>query len=237
MKYIPYCYLIGWSELNTYYYGVRYATKWKCLYDTGCHPDDFWVTYHTTSPEVEKFREQYGEPDIRQIRKTFKTSKEATQWEKNVLRRVGAPKGDKWLNISGGGGCHTEVTGKKISEGLKKFYQTLEGEKVKMEIGRKTAAANRGRKQSEETKRKRSEAMKGRSKSKEWIEQIVKMRRRPFKIIFKDKEWKFEWHKDALEILPDYHLQKLRKQGTYTIPRAHFKHQFKKGDVLTLVWL
>ena len=33
----PYTYLIGWSNLNKFYYGVRYGK--------GCHPSDLWVKY------------------------------------------------------------------------------------------------------------------------------------------------------------------------------------------------
>jgi hypothetical protein len=34
----PYTYLIGWSNQNKYYYGVRYAKD--------CHPNDFWDNRH-----------------------------------------------------------------------------------------------------------------------------------------------------------------------------------------------
>lgn len=39
--YTPYTYLIGWSKHNIWYYGKRTAKN--------CHPNDFWVTYFTSS--------------------------------------------------------------------------------------------------------------------------------------------------------------------------------------------
>ncbi|MCA9496708.1 MAG: hypothetical protein KC589_07200, partial [Nanoarchaeota archaeon] len=78
--YTPYTYLIGWSNLNKFYYGVRTAKN--------CNPNDFWVKYFTSSKEVKKFRKENGDPDIIQIRKTFKDKDSATKWESTVLRRL-----------------------------------------------------------------------------------------------------------------------------------------------------
>ena len=96
--YTPYTYLIGWSKLDKWYYGSRYATKNKCLYESGCHPDDFWVTYHTSSNIVTAFREEHGEPDVIQIRKTFSNADDAKAWEHRILQRMNVVKNDKWLN-------------------------------------------------------------------------------------------------------------------------------------------
>ncbi len=86
----PYTYLIGWKKQNKFYYGVRYSKK--------CKPDDLWVTYFTSSKYVREFRNQYGEPDIIQIRRTFKDKKSAKNWEDKVLRRLNCVFDDKWLN-------------------------------------------------------------------------------------------------------------------------------------------
>jgi hypothetical protein len=86
----PYTYLIGWSRLNIWYYGVRYARN--------CKPDDLWTKYFTSSKYVLEHRELYGEPDIIEVRKTFKTAKEAQLWEAKVLRRIQVLTSDKWLN-------------------------------------------------------------------------------------------------------------------------------------------
>ena len=96
--YTPYTYLIGWSKLDKWYYGSRYSTKHKCLYETGCHPKDLWEKYHTSSKIVTAFREEHGEPDVREIRKTFSNADDAKAWEHRILQRMNVVKNDKWLN-------------------------------------------------------------------------------------------------------------------------------------------
>lgn len=88
---MAYTYLIGWSEINKWYYGVRFAKN--------CDPSDLWVTYFTSSKRVKFFREKFGEPNVREIRKVFLTAEAAVSWEKKVLRRTKAFHSDKWLNV------------------------------------------------------------------------------------------------------------------------------------------
>jgi hypothetical protein len=92
--YTPYTYFIGWSWLNTYYYGVKFAKK--------CHPSDLWVTYFTSSKYVHEFRELYGEPDIIEIRNVFNTADKARSWEHKVLKRIKAVLRKDFLNESDG---------------------------------------------------------------------------------------------------------------------------------------
>lgn len=80
MEYIPYTYLIGWKELNLYYYGSKYAID--------ANPKTFWKNYFTSSNKVAYMREKYGEPDVIQIRKTFNDAQSCTAWEYKVLKRV-----------------------------------------------------------------------------------------------------------------------------------------------------
>ena len=87
---IPYTYLIGWSNKDTFYYGVRYAD--------GCHPSDFWKTYFTSSNFVKRFFKEYGWPDIIEIRKTFNDVDSARLWESKVLRRIDARSDERFLN-------------------------------------------------------------------------------------------------------------------------------------------
>lgn len=77
---MPYTYLIGWSHINKYYYGCRYAKN--------CDPSDLWVAYFTSSKYVKQLRQEYGNPDVIQIRKTFNTTKECVQHESRVLKRI-----------------------------------------------------------------------------------------------------------------------------------------------------
>jgi hypothetical protein len=96
--YKPYTYLLGWSHLDKWYYGVRYARKTGCLYETGCHPDELWKTYFTSSKLIKDFRETHGEPDVIQIRKTFSESKSAVEWENSVLQKMKVTKDSRFLN-------------------------------------------------------------------------------------------------------------------------------------------
>lgn len=89
---IPYTYLVGWSEHKKYYYGVRYAKY--------CNPDEFWKKYFTSSKYVHKFAETYGEPDIKQIRKTFKDPKKAIIWERKVLVKMNVLYRKDFLNAN-----------------------------------------------------------------------------------------------------------------------------------------
>jgi hypothetical protein len=95
--YQPYTYLVGWSTINKYYYGVRFAKN--------CNPLDFWVTYFTSSKEVKLLREQIGEPDIIEVRKTFQSKDQAFKWEQTVLKRLNVPFNERWLNRNVGGCC------------------------------------------------------------------------------------------------------------------------------------
>lgn len=148
--YTPYTYLIGWSDLNKYYYGMRYATQKCCLYETGCHPDDLWKTYFTSSKEVSIYREKYGEPDIIQIRKTFSDAQSAKMWEHKVLLRLNAATSDKWLNKTYAMvefNLHEYNTGKKRSKEQKtRMSLAQKGRTISKDHAKKISNATKGRK-------------------------------------------------------------------------------------------
>ena len=91
--YIPYTYLIGWSKLNTWYYGSETSNSKKIA-----NPQNLWTIYFTSSKHVEVFREDYGEPDIIEIRKKFKTKEKAIEWEYKILKKMRIIEDYKWLN-------------------------------------------------------------------------------------------------------------------------------------------
>lgn len=91
---MPYCYLIGWSHLDTWYYGAKYAKK--------CHPSTFWKDYFTSSKHVKKFRELHGEPDVIQIRRIFNSVRECCIWEDIILSRMKVKYSSRWLNLYDG---------------------------------------------------------------------------------------------------------------------------------------
>jgi hypothetical protein len=110
---MPYTYLIGWSKLNIFYYGVRYAKN--------CSPNDLWNPYKTSSKHVKTFIEKNGEPDIIKIRKTFNDKNKARMWEEKVLKKLNVTNNDKWLNKIVGNSTfvnlgHSEETRKILSE-------------------------------------------------------------------------------------------------------------------------
>jgi hypothetical protein len=122
----PYTYLIGWSKLNTYYYGLRFAE--------GCHPDELWRTYFTSSTHVANFARQHGDPDIIEIRKTFTSVPVAQLWEHRVLKRMKVIRRPDFLNRTDNKSIapsygndnpasRPEVQA-KISAGILKWYET-----------------------------------------------------------------------------------------------------------------
>lgn len=166
--YTPYTYLVGWSAHNKYYYGVRYAKETNCLYESGCHPDDLWKTYFTSSEIVKKYRKTYGEPDIIQVRRTFDCPIKAQVWEVKVLKRIGI-QNEKWINNAiAGRSLITEEVKRKMS--LSSRGPKTEQHKKNISKGRigivfsekhieNIRKAATGKKQSELSKRKKAESV------------------------------------------------------------------------------
>ncbi len=73
------------------YYGVRYRK--------GCHPNELWSTYFTSSKLVKSLIKEYGADSFDvEIRKIFFTAAEAKAWESKVLRRLKVSTRSDWLN-------------------------------------------------------------------------------------------------------------------------------------------
>lgn len=136
--YTPYTYLIGWSKLNWWYYGVRYARN--------CHVSDLWSTYFTSSKEVAIIRDMYGEPDIIQIRRTFKDQNKARMWEHKVLKRMKVIHNLKWLNKHNGK-CFTPNRSEQHKNNISK---ALKGKVKSKEHIRKNSESNKGKKRTPE---------------------------------------------------------------------------------------
>jgi hypothetical protein len=92
--YQPYTYLIKWSSTGMKYYGVRYAK--------GCNPEEFWVSYFTSSDFVNQYVEKHGDPDVRIIRKKFNNPDQARLWESKVLKRLKVANRIDFLNKNEG---------------------------------------------------------------------------------------------------------------------------------------
>ena len=94
----PYTYLIGWSKLDKWYYGVKFAK--------GCHPAELFNMgvskkrrYETSSKVVHGLILENGLPDIIQIRQIFKNSVGSINAEHTVINRLNMIKSTKFLNI------------------------------------------------------------------------------------------------------------------------------------------
>ena len=98
----PYTYLIGWSKLEKYYYGVRFAKN--------CSPNDLWKTYFTSSKHIKQFRKINGEPDIIQVRKIFADKDSARAWESKLLLRIDVLNNGKFLNKTNNVSISTEFS-------------------------------------------------------------------------------------------------------------------------------
>jgi hypothetical protein len=118
-----YKYVIGWSTKDLWYYGARYAAK--------ADPSDLWVKYFTSSKYVKAMREQYGEPDIREIRRTFTDKKKCQLWEHNVLRRLKAASSDRWLNKTDNISIHYYSMKKNSAPGRAAMLAKIRGKKYR----------------------------------------------------------------------------------------------------------
>ncbi len=87
---MSYTYLIGWPDHDKWYYGVRYAK--------GCHPDELWITYFTSSKHVKRFSAKHGAPSVIEVRSIFDAAEKAVLWEQKVLRRMNVEKDKRFLN-------------------------------------------------------------------------------------------------------------------------------------------
>lgn len=135
---MAYTYLIGWSNLNKWYYGVRFSKKSK--------PSELWVSYFTSSKHVKKFRKDNGEPDIIKIRKIFDSREKAILWESKVLKKLRVIENEKWINKSDNKAICPEAAYPKWDEKSRK----------------KASNTHKGMKRSDEHKKAISDSLKDR---------------------------------------------------------------------------
>lgn len=114
-------YVLGWSNHQKYYYGVRYKET-ATLESLG-------TTYFSSSKYVKEFIEQNGKPDLIQIRKVFASAKLAKKCEDRALLVV--MKHPNWLNRTNNNTFKNvviddqikkSISNAKIGKKLGKFY-------------------------------------------------------------------------------------------------------------------
>jgi hypothetical protein len=144
---LPYTYLLKHKPTGKFYYGCRFAE--------GCNPEEFWVSYKTSSKYVKELVEQYGEDSFEfEIRKVFNDKHVARIWETKVLKKLNVVNREDFLNMTDNISISPEAAskGKKGKVGIYKISQK------QIDAIKK---ANTGLKRSEEVKKKMSEAHKG----------------------------------------------------------------------------
>lgn len=93
----PYTYLIGWRDLDAWYYGRRTAKN--------CHPEELFIKYFTSSNIVTQFRAEHGEPDVIKIHKYYSNVEECVKQEERFLKRMDAARNLRFLNQSNSDRC------------------------------------------------------------------------------------------------------------------------------------
>jgi ABC-type phosphate transport system ATPase subunit len=92
-----------------------------------CHPEEFFISYFTSSKIVFDVRMEFGEPDIIKIHKIFSDIDSCKCQEEKFLKRVKASNSLRWLNQTNGdrnfdNSCrvvvHSEETKLKIKRSL-----------------------------------------------------------------------------------------------------------------------
>lgn len=87
----PYTYRLKFKPTGQSYYGVR----WK----RGCHPDDLFKSYFSSSKEVKRLIHLYGVTSFKaEVRKVFSSKQKACNWEHQVLKRLRVGSNPNWIN-------------------------------------------------------------------------------------------------------------------------------------------
>jgi len=86
-----YTYLVGWSKLDRWYYGVRIAHVLE-------PKKDLWHVYQTSSEAVRWLATIVGPPDVVEVRRLFRDESKARRWETRVLYKLGVYESARWLN-------------------------------------------------------------------------------------------------------------------------------------------
>ena len=232
-----YTYLIKHRPTGKVYYGFRSA-------NTVDPEQDLWKQYFTSSKRVQQLIEGTGIDsfDI-EIRRTFDTQEQATEWETKVLRRCKVLTDDRWLNQNIAGYIvPTEESRQKISEfhkdkpkteeHKKKLSQVQQGSKrpwAKENLPKDVTGSNNpmyGKQHSDETKRKISEANKAKGhmigdknpmRKIEWTEELRKS--------MGDRSRGTKWTKEAIEA----RSAKLRGQKRQKIHCPHCDRDIASG--------
>lgn len=238
LPFIPFCYHLCWSPQNKHYYGVKYGQD--------SHPSVLWNPYKTSSNYVKQYIEEFGDPDIIEVRKTFIAWKEAVTWENKFLRKINAAFNEDWLNMSNGwhNGGSANNTGRKRTfseEHRRKLAAWVRSEELRKTYSNNLRGESNpffGKHHSNETKKKISEKKIGMPmpKSEETKQRMRKPKEEEHRLNLKTAAQNRE---DRLRSIPDNHPDKQnemlrrRKLSEYTGERssAYGKKQSEEQKV------
>jgi hypothetical protein len=178
-NYKPYTYLIRFKPTGQLYYGASYANN----RDKIANPSQLWVSYFTSSKEIQKLITEYGENafDV-EVRQIFETAEQTLKWENAVLSKFNAKDNPDWLNKQNGdkkftNNGHSEETRRKISNSNKGQISNRTGLPLTEEHKKKIAASNKGKTFTEEHKLNLSVASKNRRHSIETKQKMAEIRK------------------------------------------------------------
>lgn len=125
---IPFTYKLIFKPTGQFYYGARWAK--------GCNPKDLWVKYFTSSKYVKQLIKEYGKDSFEyKVTKTFNTSKEAGNWETELLNRMNASKNGKFINKTNNTPTFTGNRGLKIIHHVLTSKETFHDELIPLPSG------------------------------------------------------------------------------------------------------
>lgn len=165
----PFTYVITNTITNKKYYGCRYAK--------GCHPNDLWNTYFTSSKIIKKLIADLGSGCwLVEIRQIFNDITDCKYWEERVLRKLKIPTNPKWYNQSIGGrtfllqGESLEQQKKAVSAKMIWLHEQPEYKEYRKEIQK-----NRWSKTG--SKEQHSKTIKEYWNDPVWVEKVIKDRK------------------------------------------------------------
>lgn len=147
---VGYTYLVKFKPTGQFYYGSRCAK--------GCHPDEFWITYFTSSKIVHELIDQHGKESFEfEIRAVFSDCpKDAQDWERKVLKKMNVCGRQDFLNKHNG--CVPVLSGWKNP-----FFGKRHSEETKRKMRKPKKRCIFKRKISNETRIKIGKIRKGKS--------------------------------------------------------------------------
>ena len=161
-EYIPYTYYLYHPITGKKYYGVRYKKN--------CTPEDLWNKYFSSSKIIKEMIKVYGiNSFLYEVRRTFKTAKEARDWECKVLWKMKVVEKSDWINQNYGksnpsmaGKKHKDSTLQLMSLKQKGSNNPMWGKTHTPEVRQKISIGNLGKIISAETKEKIGSKARGR---------------------------------------------------------------------------